>query len=252
MKANEDDVTNDLEDTLLELAIEEIERNELNEKLWKLANDNAHGNESKARRLYIHKRIEQLTAASRKNPEIALQVRKRLAKFQVRNEVTNEPDKNLPVPASRTEVSQSRQSDEKFCASCATTIHASAQSCPKCGAAQNVVTAEGSTTQQPLLSEMKYCVGCGKQVHKTSKSCPNCGAAISGHPGGSTKSKTTAILLALFLGGFGAHKFYLNQPGLGVLYLLFFWTWIPAIVALIEIFIYASMSQTDFETKYGE
>jgi TM2 domain-containing membrane protein YozV len=34
------------------------------------------------------------------------------------------------------------------------------------------------------------------------------------------KSKTTAYLLWLFLGIFGAHKFYLNKVGVGVLYLL--------------------------------
>ncbi len=34
------------------------------------------------------------------------------------------------------------------------------------------------------------------------------------------KSKTTAVLLCFFLGGFGVHWFYLNRPGLGILWLL--------------------------------
>ncbi|MDE7471742.1 MAG: TM2 domain-containing protein [Paramuribaculum sp.] len=34
------------------------------------------------------------------------------------------------------------------------------------------------------------------------------------------KSKQTATLLAFFLGGLGAHKFYLGQTGMGILYLL--------------------------------
>jgi TM2 domain-containing membrane protein YozV len=50
------------------------------------------------------------------------------------------------------------------------------------------------------------------------------------------KDSTTAILLALFLGGFGVHHFYLGQLIAGVCYLLFFWTFIPAILALIELF----------------
>lgn len=50
------------------------------------------------------------------------------------------------------------------------------------------------------------------------------------------KNPTTAVLLALFLGGLGAHKFYLGKIGLGVLYFLFSWTTIPAIVAFIEAF----------------
>ncbi|MGM9508565.1 TM2 domain-containing protein [Larkinella sp. GY13] len=35
------------------------------------------------------------------------------------------------------------------------------------------------------------------------------------------KSKSTAALLAFFLGGLGIHKFYLRQTGWGVAYLLF-------------------------------
>jgi TM2 domain-containing membrane protein YozV len=50
------------------------------------------------------------------------------------------------------------------------------------------------------------------------------------------KDTMTAVLLALFLGGLGAHQFYLGQILLGVLYLLFFWTFIPMIIALIELF----------------
>ena len=33
------------------------------------------------------------------------------------------------------------------------------------------------------------------------------------------KSKSTAYLLWFFLGAFGAHKFYLNQTGMGILYI---------------------------------
>lgn len=50
------------------------------------------------------------------------------------------------------------------------------------------------------------------------------------------KNNTTAVLLALFLGGLGIHKFYLGQSGMGILYLLFCWTYIPAIVAFFEAF----------------
>lgn len=50
------------------------------------------------------------------------------------------------------------------------------------------------------------------------------------------KSRSTAFLLTLLLGGVGAHRFYLGQVALGFLYLTFCWTFVPAIVALIELF----------------
>lgn len=50
------------------------------------------------------------------------------------------------------------------------------------------------------------------------------------------KNPTTAVLLALFLGGLGIHKFYLGQTGLGILYLIFCWTYIPSFIGLIEAF----------------
>ncbi len=58
--------------------------------------------------------------------------------------------------------------------------------------------------------------------------------------GNSKKSPSTAVLLALFLGGLGAHKFYLGQTGLGIFYLLFCWTYIPSIIALFEAFTLAT------------
>jgi TM2 domain-containing membrane protein YozV len=54
----------------------------------------------------------------------------------------------------------------------------------------------------------------------------------------------------LLLGGVGAHKFYLGQTGWGVLYLLFCWTFIPAIVGLIEGIVYATISDERFAQKY--
>jgi TM2 domain-containing membrane protein YozV len=64
-------------------------------------------------------------------------------------------------------------------------------------------------------------------------------------------NKTTAALLAIFLGDFGAHKFYLGQSVLGGLYLIFFWTLIPALIGFLEGLIYLSHSQDDFTEKYG-
>ncbi|MCY4077738.1 MAG: NINE protein [Acidobacteria bacterium] len=40
--------------------------------------------------------------------------------------------------------------------------------------------------------------------------------------GGSRKDTTVAVLLCLFLGGLGAHRFYLGQTALGILYICCF------------------------------
>jgi TM2 domain-containing membrane protein YozV len=50
------------------------------------------------------------------------------------------------------------------------------------------------------------------------------------------KDEVLGVLLAAFLGSFGLHHFYLKQNGLGILYLLLFWTGIPAFVGFIEAF----------------
>jgi TM2 domain-containing membrane protein YozV len=50
------------------------------------------------------------------------------------------------------------------------------------------------------------------------------------------RDEVVGILLALFVGTFGAHHFYLRRTGLGILYLCFFWSGIPAILGFIECF----------------
>jgi TM2 domain-containing membrane protein YozV len=50
------------------------------------------------------------------------------------------------------------------------------------------------------------------------------------------KDEVVGVLLALFLGTFGAHHFYLRRIGLGILYLIFSFTGIPTIVSLVECF----------------
>lgn len=48
------------------------------------------------------------------------------------------------------------------------------------------------------------------------------------------KSVTSGVILALLFGGFGIHKFWLGNVAVGMLYLVFCWTFIPGIVALID------------------
>jgi TM2 domain-containing membrane protein YozV len=64
-------------------------------------------------------------------------------------------------------------------------------------------------------------------------------------------NKIAAGVLAILLGGIGIHKFYLGQTGRGILYLLFFWTGIPALIGLIEGIIYLTMTDEVFDSKFN-
>ncbi|KAA0129744.1 TM2 domain-containing protein [Chryseobacterium sp. SN22] len=65
------------------------------------------------------------------------------------------------------------------------------------------------------------------------------------------KSKSTTVLLTFFLGGLGIHRFYLGQNAMGILYLVFCWTFIPAFIALIDFFVFLFMPEYRFNNKYN-
>lgn len=65
------------------------------------------------------------------------------------------------------------------------------------------------------------------------------------------KDKTVAAILAFFLGGFGIHQFYLGNNSKAILYLIFFWTIIPAIIAFIDGILLLTMSTAEFDQRYN-
>jgi len=111
--------------------------------------------------------------------------------------------------------------DEKFCSECGAIIKAKAEICPKCGVRQMPPPAQAASSDSL--------------------------ARVS--PSG--RSRLAAALFAILLGTFGIHKFYLGRIGWGVVYLLFFWTFIPTLLGLVEGIVYLVMSDKDFDTKYG-
>ena len=98
-------------------------------------------------------------------------------------------------------------------------------------------------------SDTKFCTNCGNLIASQAELCLNCGVRqhFTVIPDG--KSRIAAGILGILLGGFGVHKFYMGKIGLGILYLLFFWTIIPGIVGLVEGVIYLCESDQKFASR---
>lgn len=124
-----------------------------------------------------------------------------------------------------------------------------------------------------------YCPQCGAPVDAGKEKCEYCGAVIpSAQPkqpepvqqaqpqqvvyvqqqqpvdpsrnNWPIKNKIVAGILAILLGGIGIHKFYLGKVGAGILFLLFCWTGIPALIGLIEGVIILCSNDENFQIKY--
>ncbi len=103
----------------------------------------------------------------------------------------------------------------------------------------------------------KYCKDCGAIINEKAEICPKCGVRQMPPPfsigtnAPNGKNKIAAALLAFFLGGLGIHKFYLEQVGAGIIYLLFCWTLIPGFIAFIESILLLFMSDEEFNRRFG-
>ena len=95
----------------------------------------------------------------------------------------------------------------------------------------------------------KLCIACGSVIDSRASMCPRCG--VQQPPVGAGKSRVVAAFLALLLGGFGVHRFYLGNIALGILYLLFVWTAIPSFIAWLETFYFLTRSNEDWARTYG-
>lgn len=135
-----------------------------------------------------------------------------------------------------------------YCQKCGAQIPDDAKKCPQCGA---------------LQKGAKYCQHCGEAIDEECVVCPKCGkqvadlkqpnivinntnqnqnvntntVRVAAVPFGKRCNKWTAFFLCLFLGYFGAHKFYEGKTGMGILYIftigLFGIGWIVDLITIL-------------------
>lgn len=76
-----------------------------------------------------------------------------------------------------------------------------------------------------------FCQNCGNEINDNAVVCIHCGCAVPSNT--ETKSMAATVLLWFFLGGFGAHRYYLGDTLGGTLMLLclvFCWLVIPGVI----------------------
>lgn len=98
------------------------------------------------------------------------------------------------------------------------------------------------------------CPFCKEEIQDDAIKCKHCGSTLNtpASENGTTKSKNIAGTLAILLGGLGIHKFYTGSWGWGIVYIIFVWSYIPAIIALVEGIRYFTYNQEEFDQKVKE
>jgi TM2 domain-containing membrane protein YozV len=110
-----------------------------------------------------------------------------------------------------------------YCRNCGKEVAEQAVMCVACGV--------------PPRNGRKFCQNCAAETNVAAEICIKCGVPLakSGVAGG--KDWLTALLLCIFLGGLGAHRFYTGSIVIGVLQLVTLggcgiWTLIDLILLL--------------------
>jgi TM2 domain-containing membrane protein YozV len=133
-----------------------------------------------------------------------------------------------------------------FCRECGKKINENAVACISCGV-------------DPKKAS-NFCGACGVKTKANQIVCIKCGVSLGSSSSGETgeKNKMIAFLLALFLGVWGIHKFYLGYNNQGIIMLvcgtigwfLLIPPFVMAIIALIEAIMYISKSDDEFKRVY--
>jgi len=96
-----------------------------------------------------------------------------------------------------------------YCRNCGSEVSEKAVMCVTCGV--------------PPMAGNKYCPNCKTETAADAIICMKCGVSLKGEKAiieGDGKDWLTTLLLCLFLGGLGIHRFYTKHTWIGIVQLL--------------------------------
>jgi TM2 domain-containing membrane protein YozV len=105
-----------------------------------------------------------------------------------------------------------------------------------------------------------FCSNCGKEISDKAVMCVGCGVMVEGKTFqqptiiknkiayASEKDWITILLLSIFLGGFGVHRYYAGKIGTGILMFMLSCFFVGFVWVIIDIIIIASGK---FKDSYG-
>lgn len=136
-------------------------------------------------------------------------------------------------------------SDTTSCFFCEAEITKTAKKCRHCGEWLARECRDCGLALKNARAARGLCSNCEQRTHAVAASRANLSMVRP------RKNRGLAAGMAVLLGGFGAHKFYLGRIGWGFAYLMFSWTLLPSIAGVVEGVKYAMTPEERFQAKYS-